>query len=654
MFNRISIVLLILACSCKNPEDQTLSNKSMDLKYPVTQKDSSVRDDYFGTIVKDPYRWLENDTSSETAAWVREQNEVTRKYLDQIPFRTAIRKRYEELFNYEKFSAPFRKGDYTYYYRNSGLQNQSVLYREKDGDTTPTIFLDPNQFSRDGTTSLADIAFSKDGSMAAYQISEGGSDWRKVIILETESIKKTGDTLYDVKFSGISWKGVDGFYYSSYEKPGNGSQLSAKTQEHRLMYHKLGSSQSDDRLIFGGSKTPRRYIYGYVSEDQRWLIISAANETYGNELYVQDLSRSNAPIVSVTNNMKFSHFIADTDDQFFYIQTDLDAPNGKLVKTPHANPQPENWQPVVDSKPEPLSTGTAGGYFFCHYLKDAISRVIQYDHQGKQIREIQLPGPGSASGFDARAEDKEVYYTFTSYTQPPTIYKMEINSGKTSLFKQPVVRFSPEEFESRLVFYTSKDGTKIPMIITYKKGVKLNGKNPCLLYGYGGFGASMTPAFSTSRLMLLENGGVYAVANLRGGGEYGEAWHQEGIKLKKQNVFDDFIYAAKWLIDSNYTSPAYLGIQGGSNGGLLVGACMNQEPKLFKVVLPAVGVMDMLRYHKFTAGAGWGYDYGTSEDNKEMFDYLHAYSPLHNLKPEEYPATLTTTADHDDRGCASS
>lgn len=640
--------LALIALACKNPEDQKTNIKSDEAMYPKTKKDTTVIDDYFGTKVTDPYRWLENDTSAETAAWVREENEVTRNYLDQIPFRSAIRQRYEELFNYEKYSAPFKKGDFTYYYLNTGLQNQSVLYREQKGEAEAQVFLDPNRFSKDGTTSLAGISFSKDGSLAGYQISEGGSDWRKVIILQSADIKQIGDTLVDVKFSDISWKGNDGFYYSSYEKV-TGSQLSAKTQEHRLLYHKLGTAQTEDKLIFGGSKTPRRYIGGQVSENQQWLIITAANETYGNELYVQDLTKPDAPIVPVVSDMKSSNDILDVDDNYFYIQTDRDAPNSKIVKAPLTTPGTDHWTVLIPTTAEPLSTSTAGGYFFCHYLKDAISKVYQYDHQGKRIREILLPGPGTAMGFNARAEDKEVYYMFSSYVQPSTIYRMDIASGKTELYKQPAVKFNPQNYESRQVFYTSKDGTKIPMIITFKKGTKLDGKNPTLLYGYGGFNVSLTPYFSTSRLILLENGGIYAVANLRGGGEYGAAWHQQGIKTKKQNVFDDFISAAHYLIDSGYTSSEYLAIEGGSNGGLLVGASMLQEPKLFKVAFPAVGVLDMLRYHKFTAGAGWAYDYGTSEESKEMFDYLYKYSPLHNIKPGEYPATLITTADHDDR-----
>jgi prolyl oligopeptidase len=643
----IPIILMAVMAGCNTNTEKT--SNQVKLTYPTTKKDSSVKDNYFGKEITDPYRWLENDTSSETAEWVKAENAVTNAYLQNIPFREAIKKRYTELYNYEKFSAPFKYGGYTYYFRNSGLQNQSVMYREKDGGGASEVFLDPNTFSTDGTTSLAGIDFSKDGTVAAYLISEGGSDWRKVIILNAVSNTKVGDTLTDVKFSGISWKNTEGFYYSSYDKPKDGSALSGKTQEHKLYYHKAGTLQKDDQLVFGGSKTPRRYISGQVTENQRWLIISAANETYGNELYVQDLSKQNAPVVPIISGMKNAHNVVDADDEFLFIETDLDAPNNKLVKVPVASPSPENWITVIETKKEVLSVGTGGGYFFGNYLKDAVSVVYQYDKTGKLVREVQLPGLGTATGFNAKMDDKELYYTYTSYTQPATIYKMDIASGNTAIYKQPSVKFNPAEYESKQVFYPSKDGTKIPLILTYKKGLQLNGRNPCLLYGYGGFNVSLTPSFSTSTVILLENGGIYAVANLRGGGEYGKEWHTQGIKTKKQNVFDDFIYAAKFLVDSQYTSKEYLAIRGGSNGGLLVGACMTQQPGMCKVAFPAVGVMDMLRYHKFTAGAGWAYDYGTSEESKEMFDYILAYSPLHNLKPAAYPATLVTTADHDDR-----
>ncbi|HMU73176.1 MAG TPA: prolyl oligopeptidase family serine peptidase, partial [Ferruginibacter sp.] len=479
-------------------------------------------------------------------------------------------------------------------------------------------------------------------------ISEGGSDWQKLVVMNAADKKQLADTL-EIKFSGASWKGNDGFYYCNYERPKQGSVLSGKNESHKLYYHKLGTSQKEDKLVYGSDASPVRYMGGYLSEDERWLFISTANETYGGALFVQDLSKPNSPVVPIVADMKNNHAIVDVDDQYFYIQTDLDAPTGKLVAAPIADPKPANWKTIIPAKPEVLSVSAVGGTLYCTYMKDAVNKVYEFDHSGKQIREVELPGLGTAGGFSGKKEEKETYFVFTSYTNPATIYKLDIATGKSSLYKESKVEFKPSDFESKQVFYTSKDGTKIPMIITYKKGVELNGKNPCLLYGYGGFSISLTPAFSTSNMILLENGGIYAVPNLRGGGEYGEDWHNLGVKMKKQNVFDDFIAAAQYLIDNKYTSKDMLAIAGGSNGGLLVGACMTQKPDMCKVAFPAVGVMDMLRYHKFTAGAGWAYDYGTSADSKEMFEYLYRYSPLHNIRPASYPATLVTTADHDDR-----
>ncbi|MBC7650366.1 MAG: S9 family peptidase, partial [Deinococcales bacterium] len=581
--------------------------------------------------------------------WVKEENVVTQNYLQAIPFREAIKKRYETLFNYEKYSAPFKEGKYTYYYRNTGLQNQSVLYREIEGNKEAELFLDPNVFSKDGTTSLAGINFTEDGSLAAYNISEGGSDWQKIIILNAATKQQMGDTMLDIKFSGASWKGNEGFYYSTYDRPKNGSFLAGKTQNHKLYFHKLGTSQKDDKLIFGGGTVQHRYVGGGVSENQHWLIISAADATYGNELFVQDLTKPNAPIVQLVTGKNNNHHIINVDDNNFYIQTDKDAPTGKIVTAPIVNPGIDNWKTLIDAKPEVLSASSGGGYLFCSYLKDAVTKVYQHTIDGKLLHEIELPGLGTADGFDAKTKEKEFYYMYTSYVSPATIYKYNIASSKSELYKQSQVKFKPADYESKQVFYNSKDGTKIPMIITYKKGITLNGKNPCLLYGYGGFSVSLTPYFSTSNIILLENGGVFAVPNIRGGGEYGEAWHEQGIKTKKQNVFDDFMAAAQYLKDNKYTSTDYLALEGGSNGGLLVGACITQNPGICKVAFPAVGVMDMLRYHKFTAGAGWAYDYGTSEDSKEMFEYLYHYSPVHNVKPAAYPATMVTTGDHDDR-----
>ncbi len=616
--------------------------------YPAT-KATDQADDFFGTKVSDPYRWLENDMAEDTKDWVQRQNQVTNNYLAKIPYKNEIKNRLTELWNYEKYGAPFKEGEYTYFYKNNGLQNQSVLYRQRNVGQ-PEIFLDPNTFSPDGTTSLSGIDFTKDGSLAAYQVSEGGSDWRNVIIINTQTKKLLDDTLKDVKFSGLSWHNNEGFYYSSYDKPKEGSQLSGKTQIHKLYFHKLGTPQTADKLIFGGEATPRRYIAGKVTENQQYLVISAANATYGNELYIQDLTKPNAPIVPIVTGFENEQDVADADNGKLYIATNLNAPNRKLVVTDASAPTAEHWKDLIPETKFPLSVSACGGRFFAQYTKDAVSEIEEYTPDGKKVKTIALPGLGTASGFEGKKEEKEVYYTYTSYVYPSTIYKYDINTGKSSIYKQSGVKFTPANFESKQVFYSSKDGTKIPMIITSKKGLQLNGKNPLMLYAYGGFNISLTPGFSVSNIVFLENGGIYAVANLRGGGEYGDAWHNAGTKLKKQNVFDDFIAAAEYLIKEKYTSEDYLAISGGSNGGLLVGACMAQRPDLYRVCFPAVGVMDMLRYHKFTAGAGWAYDYGTADDNKEMFNYLYKYSPVHNLKKGTcYPATMVTTADHDDR-----
>jgi len=645
--NVIIIATLVTACQEQKVIDPATAITL--LPYPATKKEG-VTDNYFGIEVSDPYRWLEYDTAADTKEWVEAQNQVTNHYLEQIPFRDAIHKRLEKLWNYEKFSAPFKEGDYTYFFKNDGLQNQSVLYRQKGDDGEVEVFLDPNTFSEDGTTSLAGIAFSKDGSLVAYQLSEGGSDWRKVVVIRAEDKSTIGDTLVDVKFSGLAWRGNEGFYYSSYDKPKEGSALSGITDQHKLYFHRLNTPQREDRLIFGGPSTPRRYIGGYLTEDERFLVISAANTTSGGELYIQDLSTPGSPIVNVVDNFEKDHSVIDNEGSKLFIYTNLDAPNGKVVTVDAGSPKPENWVDLIPETEHVLQPGAGGGKLFANYLKDATSLVQQYDREGNLERTVELPDVGSASGFGAKSEDKELYYSFTSYTYPPTIFKYDIASGKSELYKASGVDFDPTLYESKQVFYTSKDGTNVPMIITHKKGLKLDGSNPTLLYGYGGFNVSLTPAFSTSNIILLEQGAVYAVANLRGGGEYGEKWHLAGTKLQKQNVFDDFIAAAEFLIQEKYTSPAKLGIAGGSNGGLLVGAAMTQRPELFKVAFPAVGVLDMLRYHQFTAGAGWAYDYGTADDNEEMFRYLHAYSPYHALKPgTAYPATMVTTADHDDR-----
>ncbi|WP_342646642.1 prolyl oligopeptidase family serine peptidase [Mucilaginibacter sp. CSA2-8R] len=615
--------------------------------YPQTQKET-VNDTYFNNTVADPYRWLEDDRAENTKAWVTAQNKVTQSYLSQIPYRETIRKRLETLWNYEKYSAPFKEGAYTYFYKNDGLQSQAVLYRQTAGGQ-PEVFLDPNKFSKDGTTSLANIGFSNDGSLAAYQLSAGGSDWTNAVVIKAADKTQIGDTLKDIKFSGIAWKGNDGFYYSSYDKPKDASQLSGMTQHHKLYYHKLGTPQSQDQLIFGGEQTPRRYIGAYLTEDERYLVITAANSTTGNELYIQDLSQPNSAIVNIVDNMDNVHAVIDNIGSKLYIYTNLYAPTYRLVTVDAANPHSGNWKNLIPKSKDVLEVSTAGGKLFAHYLKDATTFIQQYDMNGKLEHAVTLPSVGTASGFGAKKEEKEIFYTFTSYTYPPTIFKYNIATGQSEVYKKSGVQFNPELYESKQVFYKSADGTTIPMIITYKKGTVLNGHNPTLLYAYGGFGVSLTPAFSTSNIVLLEQGGIYAVPNLRGGGEYGETWHKAGIKLRKQNVFDDFIAAAEYLIKNKYTSKDYLAIAGGSNGGLLVGATITQRPDLCKVAFPAVGVLDMLRYNKFTAGAGWAYDYGTAEESEEMFNYLYHYSPYHALKTASYPATLVTTADHDDR-----
>lgn len=626
---------------------QSVNAQNKTMNYPQTAK-KEVVDTYFNNKIADPYRWLEDDRSAETAAWVTAQNNVTFAYLDQIPYRDQLKKQLTEKWNYEKIGAPFVEGDFTYYYKNDGLQNQSVLYR-KDKSGKEEIFLDPNTFSKDGTTSLADVSFTEDGSLVAYAISEGGSDWRKIIVLNAKDKSVIGETLIDVKFSGISWYKNEGFYYSSYDKP-TGSELSAKTDQHKLYYHKLGTSQKTDQLVFG-EKYKRRYVSGYVTNDQKYLVVTAANATSGNELYIQDLTKANSQIQTIVTGFDNDYSIIDSKDGKLYIETNLKAPNKKLMVVDAVKViNLSAWEDLILESDNVLDLSKAGGYFFARYMKDAVSVVEQFDYSGKFIRKIQLPGLGTASGFGGKKDAKDLYYSFTNYITPGTIYKMNIAAGTSEVYQQPKVKFNPGDYESKQVFYASKDGTQVPMMITYKKGTKLDGTNPTMLYAYGGFNVSLTPSFSVANAVWLENGGVYAVANLRGGGEYGKKWHDAGTKMQKQNVFDDFIAAAEYLIKEKYTSSEKLAIRGGSNGGLLVGATMTQRPDLMKVALPAVGVLDMLRYHTFTAGAGWAYDYGTAEDSKEMFNYLKGYSPVHNVKAGVlYPATMVTTGDHDDR-----
>jgi len=630
-------------------QDETGKNATTNLNYPETKKIDTV-DTYFGNEVKDPYRWLEYDMSEETSNWVKSQNQVTFGYLDNIPYLDELKERLEQIWNYEKVSAPFNEGDYTYYYKNNGLQNQSVVYRKKKGEDAEEIFLDPNTFHENGTISLGGMSFSKNGKLVAYQISEGGSDWRKVIVMNAETKEIVEDTLVDVKFSGLSWYKNEGFYYSSYEKP-DGSELSAKTDQHLVFYHKVGTKQSSDVLVYGGSQEEKhRYINAMVSEDDNYLVIIARVSTSGNKLFFKDLTKAKSPLITILDHTDSDTYPIDNVGSKIYLVTNLNAPNQKIVTVDASNPTPENWVDFIPETDYVLSPSTGGGYFFAEYMVDAVSKVLQYDYDGNLVREVSLPGIGNVGGFGGKKEDKTDYFTFTNYNTPSSIYTFNVDTGESEVYWTPSIDFNSNDYESKQVFYDSNDGTKVPMIITYKKGLELNGKNPTILYGYGGFNISLNPSFSITRAVWMEQGGIYAVANLRGGGEYGKEWHIAGTKLQKQNVFDDFIAAGEYLIENDYTSSEYLGIQGGSNGGLLVGATMTQRPDLAKVALPAVGVLDMLRYHTFTAGAGWAYDYGTSEDNQEMFEYLKGYSPLHNVKEGvEYPATLVTTGDHDDR-----
>lgn len=643
-----SIILLCASCvllvsSCNQSDQKTVS------QYPETKTVDTV-DVYFGTNVADPYRWLENDTTAETADWVQRQNDVTFGYLASIPYRDVIKKRLQEVINYERFGAPTKHGAYFYYSKNDGLQNQSVYYRSKGDASQPELFLDPNAFSSDGTTKLAGMSFSKDGSRLVYQISRSGSDWTDAIVVNAEDKAPLQDTIKDLKFSSFAWKGNEGFYYTSYGELKGTSKITAKAENQKLYYHKVGSPRNQDVVVFGDDKNPKRYVWSYLTEDERFLLIGATNGTSGVEVYSKDLSDPKSQILTIVGNQDNDHYVIANSGSMLLMQTNLNAPNNRLVLVDPAKPSPENWKDVIPEDKSVASYSTGGGKIFSDLTVDVKSVIKQYDMTGKFEHDVELPGIGSAGWGGALNDDKDLYYTFTSFLYPTTIFKYDIPSGKSTVHAQPKLDFNADDYDMKQVFYASKDGTKVPMFIVHKKGIELNGKNPTLLYGYGGFNASMTASFSASKIVWLENGGIYAQANLRGGGEYGEEWHKAGIKMKKQNVFDDFIAAAEYLIAEKYTSSNYLAIQGGSNGGLLVGACMTQRPDLFKVALPAVGVMDMLRYQRFSAGPGWAPDYGTADDSKEMFEYLKGYSPLHNIKPGvNYPATMVTTSDHDDR-----
>lgn len=618
-------------------------------QYPVTKKVDTV-DNYHGTTVPDPYRWLEDDNSEETKAWVKSQNAVTQNYLSNIPYRDKVHKRLEELWNYTRYSAPFKEGDYYYFTKNDGLQNQSVWYRQTSLGAEPEVFLDPNKLSDDGTVSLGSLSFSKKGKLFVYAIQRAGSDWQEAFIMDTKTKKKLSDNLNYLKFTGFSWKGDEGFYYSRYPEPKEGDKMKGKNLNQTVYYHKIGTPQSEDVMIYQDKEHPQRFANSFLTEDERFLCLYTSEGTSGREIWVKDLASGQTDFSLLIKGFATQPNVIDNVGDKLLVRTNDGASNYKVVLIDPKNPSKDAWKEVIPEQKDVLQgVGTGGGYLFPSYLKDASTKVYQYSYDGKLVREINLPGIGSAGGFGAKKGDKEFFYSFTSYNYPTSIFKYSITSGNTSLYRKAEVKFKPEDYEVKQVFFTSKDGTKVPMFLTYKKGTILNGQNPTLMYGYGGFNANETPAFSVSNLFFMEQGGVYADVVLRGGSEYGENWHKAGMLDKKQNVFDDFIGAAEWLIKNKYTNPGKLAITGGSNGGLLVGAAMTQRPELFKVAVPQVGVMDMLRFHKFTIGYAWAVEYGSSE-KPEQFQYLYKYSPLHNLKKGvAYPATMVTTADHDDR-----
>ena len=620
------------------------------VKYPVTEK-KEVSDDYFGTKVDDPYRWLEDDNASNTKAWVKEENNITQAYLSSIPFRDKIKMRLQQLWNYPKYGAPFKKGDYYYFYKNDGLQNQSILYRAKNLMDSPEIFIDPNTLSSEGIAALGSLSFSKSGKLVAYSVSKAGSDWTEIFVMDVDSKKLLSDKIEWTKFGGASWKGEEGFYYSAYDKPDEKSKLSGKNEYQKIFYHALGTNQKNDKLIYEDKANPLRYYGADLTEDQRFLILTITEGTSGEETWFWDLQDTKQSGFSLLiKGFDTESSIIENNGSKILVRTNYKAPNYRVVLIDPKNPARENWKTVIPEKKEALqSVGKGGGNLFANYLKDASSKIAQFTYDGKMIREIKLPGIGSAGGFGAEKTDKDFFYTYSSFATPPAIYHYNIASGKSELFRKTALKMKTDNIVTEQVFFSSKDGTKVPVFLTYKKGLKKDGSNPVLLYGYGGFNIPMTPGFSVSNAFFIEQGGIYAVVNLRGGSEYGEAWHKAGMLLKKQNVFDDFIAAAEYLIKTKYTNNNKIAIRGGSNGGLLVGAAMTQRPDLFKVAIPQVGVLDMLRFHKFTVGWGWVVEYGSS-DSAKYFPYLYQYSPYHNLKKGvAYPATLITTGDHDDR-----
>lgn len=619
----------------------------MSIIYPPTKRSTQI-DDYHGQSVADPYRWLEDDLAPEVEEWVKAQNKVTEDYLEQIPYRKKIGKRLSELMDYERYSSPFRAGDYYFFYKNDGLQNQPVIYFQKGLEGEPSIFIDPNSISEQGTTAITLLSFSADNRYVAYAQAEAGLDWQEIHIMEIATKKKLPDVLHWIKFSGASWY-KNGLFYSRYPAPENTSKKSSKNKHHQVYYHKLGTDQAEDQLIYQDADHPDLNHYTYITEDKAYLILNASPGTDGFATYYKKPG-SEEGFIPLFTGFKHKNYIIDHRDGHFWVLTDIDAPKYRLVKINLAQAEKEHWIEILPESEHLLQTVNIGGNkLFANYLQDATDRFVQLDYDGSNPKEIQLPGLGSAGGLRGKKEDKQLFYTFTSFLYPNAIFKYDLETGESSPFFVANLKFDPNDYVEKQVFYQSKDGTKIPMFLVHKKALPLNGAHPTYLYAYGGFNISLTPSFSSTRLILLENNGVFAMPNLRGGGEYGEAWHQAGMVEKKQNVFDDFIAAAEYLIQEGYTKTERLGIAGGSNGGLLVGACMTQRPDLFGLAFPAVGVLDMLRFHLFTIGRAWIPEYGSSAD-PDQFKLLYAYSPLHQLKEgTAYPATMITTADHDDR-----
>ena len=624
---------------------------SEKLVYPKARK-ADVTDKYFSTKVADPYRWMENDTAPEVKQWVRDENKVTQDYLSKIPYRSAVRRRLTDIWDYERYSNPFRKGEKYFYYKNNGLQNQSVLYVLDSLNADPKVLLDPNKLSTDGTVSLGTVEFSRNGRMMGYTISRSGSDWQEIYVLDVMVGRRTRDSIRWAKFSGISWE-RDGFYYSRFNAPGSGSELSSKNENQKIYFHKLGTKQAEDVLIFEDKERPLMGYGAQTTKDERMLFVyGTSGASSGNELYYKPLNKGDDVVFTkLFSGTEYSYSVVDNMANYILVLTNKNAPHFKLVLVDPLHPEEKNWKVIIPEGKNILqSVALAGGKLFATYMQDAAHHVYQYELGGRMEHEINLPGPGTVSGFEGDKDDKEVFYTYTSFIYPPTVFKYNIASGRSDVYKKANVNFNPDDYISEQVFTTSKDGTKFPIFIVHKKGIKMDGNNPCYLYGYGGFNISLNPNFSITRMILLENGGIYAQATLRGGGEYGEEWHKAGMLGKKQNVFDDFISAAEYLINNKYTSSKKLAIAGRSNGGLLVGACMTQRPELYAVAFPGVGVMDMLRYHRFTIGYAWATEYGCADSTEREFKWLYAYSPIHNLKKGvHYPATMVNTADHDDR-----